>query len=515
VDLEPIVSQIVIDSRAMPQSKKPTKQAKPKQQKKNKTRKLERSSPAKHFSRIGRELGATLAGTPGALIGQAGGALLGHLVGRGAYRVSKNSIMMDPNGPPTFSTRDEGLRVSHREFIADISGTTTFTNTVFPIDPMQGQTFPWMSQVASNFEEYEFNGLVFEYKATSGTAVSSTNTALGTVILGTQYDVELDAFPDKLNMENYEFSTSAVPYCNQMHPVECKPSLGVFGHRYCAPGDGIPSGADPRLYQIGNFQIATTGMQSGVTTIGELWVTYDISFYKPRLPDTTMYSTGVVHLISRPAATSASANIGGTTGFQYTTDSMMHAHTHGYSNNGIWFRNAGAYLVVVTARGGASGGIAASYGANVAVTRNIMYGSSAGSSTSVSSNTAIAIFVVQVTGSQSYGVNTSSSQAMTFTCSGLSGGDCDVFSVGISTLATGIPATNQGLGAVHPSPSLPVRDVLGATLSVSTAVERLGIKPEDVVTQALVDEVTDRIKRMCAEKGYTLVQSEDGTYALA
>jgi len=39
---------------------------------------------------------------------------------------------------------------------------------------------------------------------------------------------------------------------------------------------------DPRLFDLGRFSIATIGMQAA-STIGELWVSYDVEFFKPQL----------------------------------------------------------------------------------------------------------------------------------------------------------------------------------------------------------------------------------------
>jgi hypothetical protein len=39
--------------------------------------------------------------------------------------------------------------------------------------------FPWLSNIAQNFESYKLRGLVFEFKSMSGDALTSTNTALG------------------------------------------------------------------------------------------------------------------------------------------------------------------------------------------------------------------------------------------------------------------------------------------------------------------------------------------------
>lgn len=262
---------------------------------------------------IGRAIGTAVGGLPGTLIKGAAG-FLGHILGSGGYRVNRNSIMMDPNGPPSFSTADEGSIIYHREYIGDVTGSTAFVNNAYNINPTNSTLFPWLANLAENFQEFDFLGLVMEYKTTSGTAVSSTNTALGTVIMGTQYDVDLPSFASKQEMENTEFSTSCVPFCNMLHPIECKPALTLLSKLYVPPGGVVPAGADAHLYNLGKFQIATVGMQAGVTVIGELWVTYQVRLMKPRLVNPGNSDLAVAHFTESPTSSATSGKIFGTAG---------------------------------------------------------------------------------------------------------------------------------------------------------------------------------------------------------
>jgi len=82
-------------------------------------------------------------------------------------------------------------------------------------------------------------------------------------------------------MENYEFANSAKPSETFIHPIECKRSLNPVSELYVRTGS-IPANADQRLYDLGNFQIATGG-NSGSGILGELWVTFEICLFKPKL----------------------------------------------------------------------------------------------------------------------------------------------------------------------------------------------------------------------------------------
>lgn len=203
--------------------------------------------------------------------------------GRGDYKVSANSLV-DSGAPPSFVSDGSGFRVRHREYIRDIvSPGAAFNNYPLAINPGLPETFPWLSSIAANFEEYELHGLLFEFRTLSAVAVSSTNTALGAVVLATNYDVYDPAFSNKQQMEAYEFSCSGPPCASLLHPVECAPRQTVNPLKYVRTNGTVPPSGDLRMYDMGLFQIATVGQQAQ-SSIGELWVTYDIKFLKPKLP---------------------------------------------------------------------------------------------------------------------------------------------------------------------------------------------------------------------------------------
>lgn len=206
---------------------------------------------------------------------------LSRAFGFGDYTVKSNSFQ-DYGNIAQFKNHGT-ITFSHREFVSDINSTTGFNNQSYPINPGNSTLFPWLSTIAKNFEQYEFLGLIFEFKSTSATAVGSVNTGLGTVIMATDYDVLDSKYGDKRAMEVSEFSTSAAPYQSQIHPIECDPKQNVMKQLFIQPGNSVSAYVDdPRFSALGNFQIATSGMQA-VSTIGELWVSYHVRLLKPQL----------------------------------------------------------------------------------------------------------------------------------------------------------------------------------------------------------------------------------------
>jgi hypothetical protein len=184
--------------------------------------------------------------------------------------------------PPRISNTSAGIRIKHREYLNDVNSTTLFNTLQYSLQPGNEDTFPWLSGVASNFQQYKFHGLLVEFVSTSANALSSVNTALGTVCLSTQYNAALPPPVSKEVIMNSEYSTSGKPSSNLLHLIETDPTESVGrGMLYIRTGD-LPAGQDIRFYDLGNTFLSTVGSQA-VANIGEIHVSYDIEFFKPIL----------------------------------------------------------------------------------------------------------------------------------------------------------------------------------------------------------------------------------------
>lgn len=236
----------------------------------------------------GGALGSALGGPAGGGLGSFLGGKLGHLVsqvtGFGDYHVDQNTVINGGMSPPMVvnSVERGSVIIRHREFIRDIQASTNFTALKFALNPGQRSTFPWLSQIAANFEQYRFRGVLFEFLSTSSDAVlsSSTSTALGTVNIATDYDVLDDPYTDKRAMLNSMFASSNKPSCTFIHPIECKKSINPLSLQYVRTDLTFPANSDARMYDLGNTYVATEGMQAASGNVGELWVTYEIELFK-------------------------------------------------------------------------------------------------------------------------------------------------------------------------------------------------------------------------------------------
>lgn len=252
---------------------------------------------ANAFKAGGAALGSGLGGAPGGAIGGALGGLLNRalysLTGFGDYKIQRNSLLEETNGPPTVQNRGKEFVVRHREYIQDMysasgaaSSVSAFAIQGYPINPGQATTFPWLSSISLMFEQYRLDGMVFEYKSMYSDAVVTQNGSIGSVILATEYNAGAPAFPTKQAMENYEFAQSCKPSCSVLHPIECARSQSVLSEMYVRPGT-VPVGEDVKTYDFGDFYFASQGIPLGAAgaavNLGELWISYQISFMKPKI----------------------------------------------------------------------------------------------------------------------------------------------------------------------------------------------------------------------------------------
>lgn len=102
---------------------------------------------------------------------------------------------------------------------------------------------------------------MFHFRTFSADALNSTNTALGAVIAAVDYDSSSPNFTSRQQMENSAFSMSAKPSESFNVPVECSPKQSFSGNKLYVRFGAVPSGSDPKTYDVGNFVIATTGVQ--------------------------------------------------------------------------------------------------------------------------------------------------------------------------------------------------------------------------------------------------------------
>jgi hypothetical protein len=227
------------------------------------------------------------------------------LLGLGKYRTSGNDIQASPV-PVMHSTLDKGLRVCHSEFLGEISSTVAFTPTTYAINPGMFATFPWLSTIASRFQKWRNNGIVFFFKSTAGLAVAATNNALGDIMGAVQYNYYAPALSTKQDLLLLSGSSNGKPAENQIFPVEARGDISRDPVRIIR-NSGVSG--DYNNYDWGKFTLATSGCQ-GANVVGNLYVCYDITLIQPRLFNQDIFYAATLNSVDNTHPLGTSVTIG-------------------------------------------------------------------------------------------------------------------------------------------------------------------------------------------------------------
>jgi hypothetical protein len=232
---------------------------------------------------VGKMLGGSFGGPVGANIGGIAAGAISRISGFGDYTVRSNSLTTmgatTADSCPAFTRGDNTVRIRHREYITDlVSAGTGFNSTQYVLNPGNPGMFPWLSSIAGQFQEYSLHGAVVTFKSTSSEYASGAG--LGAVVIASNYNAADYPYQTKIDMENTEFCVSTKPSLSIIHPIECDPRQS--SQRIKFTRDVGQPVSDVNLYDWCNTTVATSGLSapSGVS-IGELWITYDIEFFKP------------------------------------------------------------------------------------------------------------------------------------------------------------------------------------------------------------------------------------------
>jgi len=343
-------------------------------------------------NKVARSLGGLAGGVfgpVGAALGDSAGGALARWLGYGKYTVSKNSLVLAPNNVPSMHSNKESIILRHREYICDVEtgSANGFNVNNYNLNPGLNTTFPWGSDVAQAFQEWKPRGIIFEYVSTSADALNSTNTALGTVIMATQYRASASSFVSKTQMENEYFSCSGKPSMNLCHPIECNPKEDPYNVHYVR-GSAVPSGDDIKTYDTGLFSIATTGFQASNVVIGELWVSYEVELLKPSTAEYSGNFLPETHI-------SLSSGITATTIFTGNAITFDNIGTTATANIITFPKNMpyGAYMVQLIIYGGSASLVTPTFtGAQGIVFDSYLFNHSSGYSSN-SGSTSTTLFV--------------------------------------------------------------------------------------------------------------------------
>jgi hypothetical protein len=180
------------------------------------------------------------------------------------------------NSKPTFSQTKDGLRVHHREYIGDVGVNTSGFGIVstLQLNPGLSGVFPWLSQIAQNFEVYEFHKLRFAYQASCPTSQA------GTLYMALDYDPSDAAPANKAGMMSNMSAVSSSIWASNGIEYDC--AMRQYMSNRFTRNASLVANLDVKTYDAGNLYIAIEGVAT--TSPGNLYVEYDISLRIPQIP---------------------------------------------------------------------------------------------------------------------------------------------------------------------------------------------------------------------------------------
>lgn len=232
------------------------------------------------------------------------------LIKGSSYKAMNFSSMTDEQGD---------MICTHSEYVRDIHGNptdSTFEVQTLNINPGLEATFPWLSQIAQNFDEYVMIQLVFEFRSTLTDVISDNNGQVGQVVMVTNYNVDKPAFAQKHLMMQYNGAQSAKSTLSAIHGVECDPTKlsGAEGKRIRTKPLATGNLMD---YDHAKFMLAVSATPDGIAneTIGELWVTYKVLLRKPKFYTSMGFGISCDEFLGHADGTQGGNGISGTDPF--------------------------------------------------------------------------------------------------------------------------------------------------------------------------------------------------------
>jgi len=250
------------------------------------------------------------------------GAVSGYM-GRGMYTGVKRGNQLISGGvsntPVMMSSGYDGsLMVSHRELVQEIYGAGTvgatspsgFEVTTLTVNPGLERVFPWLSQLAANFEEYEIHQCVFEYEGRKMVGTTDELTIHGTVTAAHKFNFKAQEFQDKHEMQSYPHANQTQAHQSLAHGVEADPGKIVGdGHKFVRLG-GLLATDDQRDYDHCTFSFAQSNIPAELAAkeIGCLYVAYTVKLMKPKLHANRGLAIKTFRAVCNPGVTLTTGN---------------------------------------------------------------------------------------------------------------------------------------------------------------------------------------------------------------
>jgi len=232
-------------------------------------------------------------GPPGGIPAAVDAAVQRYIRGSATRGMRKQTLAI--SSLPKMTSSSGGFVIKHRECIGLVKsssvdtayrpcqpiGSSLFDTIGMRLFPTNADAFPWLSTIASRFEQYRWRKVNVQFITASGDGTTA-QTGQGNVMAYIEYNPVTANNP--INSRDF---------MNNYGAVACKPSqsfqMGVeargnpFELKWTTPPAAGAAAQDQRFFADGSLYLASEGVTVS-TPMGYLYIDYEIELHKPQVP---------------------------------------------------------------------------------------------------------------------------------------------------------------------------------------------------------------------------------------
>jgi len=177
---------------------------------------------------------------------------------------------------PIIKQTNQNCRVKHRELLMSVTGSVLFdVVATFALNPGLAASFPWLSGIAANWEQYRFISLRYCYLTRTGTNVP------GSVMMVPDYDAaDTEPLTEQI-ASSFEDVVEDAPWKDITCILPSRRLNSTMPYKTVRTG-ALANNLDVKTYDSGNMFICA--VDGTAVNWGKVWVEYEVEFIIPQLP---------------------------------------------------------------------------------------------------------------------------------------------------------------------------------------------------------------------------------------
>jgi len=183
---------------------------------------------------------------------------------------------------PLWRSQNGKTIITHSEYIGAVPGSTGFSSVQYPVNPGTTTVFPWLANIAGNYDRYHWRKLQFYFVPAAATSTK------GRIALSWSYDAlqplplnSQQAFSMTPNDETSVWSDATINIPPRRHPEPLYVrQLGSSSNVEAISRTTATAFQDLKTTDMGALFV-TTNLCTDSSTIGELYVHYEVELLDP------------------------------------------------------------------------------------------------------------------------------------------------------------------------------------------------------------------------------------------